>query len=222
MRGAALAAAASQLALVLYVLPPDRVLGELARRQEASVPSPVRMEATLSGEAWPSGVRYELLPGRGLRVADAAGDRWLVQDGRVTGSESRGSAPAPWVAAPELLALRGRAEIAGWLERAGVDLQRSMLARCGDADCFLLGGRDQPAQLWVDKDQFEVRRFRSAEGWSLEFEEYRDWEGLRFPARIRIDLGGASLGVIQIDRIDKAPDLISADFSSRWLQARDR
>jgi hypothetical protein len=222
MRGAALVAAASQLALLLYVLPPDRVLGELARRREASAPSPLRMEATLSGEAWPARARYELYPGRGLRVADGEGSRWLVQDGHVTGPASEGSASALWVSAPELLALRGRAEISGWLERAGVDLQSSVLARCGDADCFRLGGRDQPGQLWVDKDQFEVRRFRSPEGWSLEFEDYRDWDGLRFPSRIRVELAAATLGVIQIERIDRAPELSSADFSPRWVQSKDR
>jgi hypothetical protein len=65
----------------------------------------------------------------------------------------------------------------------GVDLRRNQLARCGEADCFVLGGREATAQLWIEKDRFEVRRVLGRAGDLVEFESGTGWAAFGSPPR---------------------------------------
>jgi hypothetical protein len=208
------ASLASCVALLLgYVLPTDRVIGEMARLRARSPVLSVDALLEADDAAWPERVRFDLHPELGARIEDDAGGRWLL-----LADPARGSSPgAAWLPAPELLVMQEKGQILRWLRRAGVDVLFNELARCGDADCFVIGGRSGGAQLWVDKDSFDVWRFRSGDGRAIHFEEYADWDGLRFPSRMRIQDPLGPLGVIRVERVRRASNL--GDFSRRWLES---
>jgi hypothetical protein len=211
-----IAALACCAALLLgYVLPADRVIEEMAR-QRARRPA-LRVDAVLETDdaAWPGRVRIDLHPELGARVEDDAGGRWLL-----LADSARSTSPdAAWLPAPELLVLQQERQILRRLRRAGVDVLLNELGRCGDADCFVIGGRAGGAQLWVDKDSFDVWRFRAADGRVIHFEEYADWDGLRFPSRMRIQDSLGPLGIIRVERVRRASNLGRGDFSPRWLES---
>jgi hypothetical protein len=90
----------------------------------------------------------------------------------------------------------------------GVDLRRNQLARCGEADCFVLGGREATAQLWIEKDRFEVRRVLGRAGDLVEFESYRDRVGrLRLPSQIRVTDPSGGETLVRVVGVERAPGL---------------
>lgn len=211
-----LALAVLAAGLMGYVLPAERVVTEMARLRARSPHLRVEIGVLTGAEEAPERARLELNADRGVRVTDGRGGRWLVRDQRVEGSA--GAAGSDWVPDVEVLSVQGEEAISRWLQGAGVDLRRNTLARCGDADCFVLGGRDQRAQLWVDKDQLDVLRLVSPDGRSLLFQDYRDWAGIRFPGRILIQEGEDPIAELEIREVSPAPELEGADFSRRWLE----
>lgn len=199
-----------------YVISGERVLHQLvgARAELA----PMMVEAELEGEDGEEAgsVRFELDPDRGVRVRDAAEGRWLLVGGRIwarAGDEIPG-----WIPPLELLVVRDEERLTGWLLDLGIDLSTNQLARCGEGDCFVLGGASEPEQLWIDKDRFEVRRRRSARGRVADFDGYRDWNGIRFPDRIRLGDPLGPLATLRITRVAVAPSLAREDFSPAWLE----
>ena len=212
----ALALVVLALALVGYVLPAERVVREMAKLRARTPHLRVEIGILVGEEEAPERARLEVHVDRGVRVTDDRGRRWLVRHQRVEGSG--GADSGDWVPDVEVLAVQGEKGISSWLSAAGVDLRRNTLARCGNADCFVLGGRDRRAQLWVDKDQFDVLRFVTPDGRSVLFEDYRDWSGLRFPARILIRDGEIPIAELEIHEVSPAPELDGADFSRRWLE----
>ncbi len=194
-----------------YILPAERVVLELVRVRENALP--LRLETALRGivSSWPEQVTLELHPDFGLRVSDTEGGSWLLRQGRVVA----GSPPrAPlWIPDIEILALRTEEGLRAWLRRARVDLSRNELARCGESDCFILGGTRSPGQVWLDKDRFEVVRVVLPEGRQLVFEGYQDWSGVRFPRDIKILDSHGPLATLSVQRLGAAPDLGADDFS---------
>jgi hypothetical protein len=200
-----------------FVLPPDKIVHVVASRRSAAPPLRVELEVSRAGEDEPLQVRAELHPERGVRLNDEEGRRWLVRQGRVSGGD--GDRSRGWVPELDILVLRDEEALQAWLDVQGVDTTLSQLARCGDADCFVLGGREQPNQLWLDKDSFEIRRFRSRSGRVLELDEYADWEGVRFPAHARVSDSLGPVAELTVRSVEAAPDLDRADFSQAWLLA---
>ena len=204
------------LALAAYVIPGDRVVREVARVRASAVP--LRVEAQLEDVA-PDEQRalvIELHPSHGARIQDDRGARWLPRAGEVL-------APAGvdipvWIPPADVLALAREDLLLAWLSGAGVNLSWSRLARCGDVDCIALGEAEARAQLWVDKDRFEVRRVSLAAGRSVGFEGWRDWAGRRFPERMRAAESDAPLGTLRVTAVRAAPELSRADFSEAWLR----
>lgn len=197
-----------------YVIPGERVVRELARARGGAAPLRVEAELQLADDDSPSRIVLELHPEGGARVEDGQGGRWLLQGGRVVSRD--GSAPV-WIPPVDVLVLAGEPALLGWVRDAGIDLSVSGLARCGDADCFVLGRRESEEQLWVDQTRFEVRR-TLLRGRRADFEAWRDFGAARFPERIRIgDAEGprASLRVLSVER---AKGLGPADFSPAWLR----
>lgn len=201
--------------LVAWVLPPQRVVQELVRLR-ATRP-PLRVETVLiEGERnWPEAVSFDLHPEYGVRVSGDRDGRWLFIGGHpVAGVSAR--IPA-WLPDLSGLVLREEEALLAWLEFLGVDPERSQLARCGDADCFVLGGRDGPAQVWVDKERFEIKRVVSSDGRVVEFEEYTDWGGLRFPRTLRVGTRAGPVATLEIVRADRASGLSPKDFALEWV-----
>ena len=135
---------AGLLALLVlgYVLPGERVILQLTTLREKQ--APLRVEATLvDGDPdWPSRVRFELHPEFGFRVSVENGGRWLVENGRVVAASDQ-KVPA-WIPALGILVLKPEEALRAWLEWARIDIAVNQLARCGESDCFVVGGREAP------------------------------------------------------------------------------
>jgi hypothetical protein len=209
-------ALAGLVALLAYVLPGERVLEQMAA-QRASAPA-LRVEARLDGigESWPQRVVLELHPRFGCRVSGGAGERWLLRDGRV---QAGSSLPAPpWLPELDVLIVPDKAGLARMLGELGIDTSISELARCGDRDCFVLGGRSGAAQLWLDKDSFEVVELRLADHRRVEFSAPRAGSGARFPGEIRINDEWGKIATLSTEAAGAAKDLRAEDFSPRWVE----
>ncbi len=212
---------AGLLALLVlgYVLPGERVILQLTAVREKQ--APLRVEATLvDGDSdWPSRVRFELHPDFGFRVSGGNGGRWLVENGRVVGASDQ-KVPE-WIPALGILILKPEEALRAWLDWARIDITLNQLARCGDSDCFVVGGRKGPRQLWIDKDRFEIRRWVAGRGSGIEFTGWTEWgRSLRFPAQIRVIDRDETFAEFQIDRVISAPDLSEADFAPDWVRTR--
>jgi hypothetical protein len=198
-----------------YVLPSARVLDqlELARKKQPAL----HLTGQLAGSdrSWPPKVEVDLHPELGIRFDDGAGGRWVVRGGRPAAS-SRGDLPV-WIPQLEPLILPGRAQLERWLVGAGIDWERNELGRCGNEDCFVLGGRDGESQLWLEKDRFEVRELRAPSGRRYVFQDYREFEGRRFPGKIAVIDGDQEIAVWTVLAVFEVPKLGPQDFSERWV-----
>ena len=208
------------LGLLAYILPGEVVVEQLAALRGRG--ETVRFEATLDGlsEDWPDQVTIELHPTRGDRVADNQGGRWLLAGGQVLAGSRM---PAPrWIPPLDLLVMRGEIPIDRFVRGLGVDLETNELARCGEQDCFVLGGRASAAQIWLDKDSFELLEIRLEDGSRTEFSGYQTWGGKggpRLPSEITLFDSFGRIGSLSLARAGRASDLQASDFSARWVEA---
>ena len=203
-----------------FVLPGERVLLQLEAQRER-IP-PLRVEARLTGESaeaadWAPRVVFELHPLFGYRVSDSHGGRWLVRGGRVLASNEPHI--PDWIPALEILVLRRAEELQAWLDWARVDTQVNQLGRCGESDCFVLGGRAATRQLWIDKDSFEVLRWVASSGRGIEFAQYANWGRVRFPSEIRIVERDRNFAVFSVTAVRAAPELEEAGFAPEWARS---
>ncbi len=200
-----------------YVLPGTRVPMALAQQRVKQRAVRVEAELTGAGDEWPSEVVFELHPEHGYRVSDDQGGRWLIRDGAVLGATQR---PVPvWIPDLEILVLNQEEAIQAWFVRAGIDLGTNELVRLEQRDCFLLGGQGARAQVWIDKDQMEILRWRSRGGRSTEYRSYSGWDGGRFPAVIELadrERPFATLAVHAVTRVK----LRERDFKASWASAQ--
>lgn len=204
------------LAALAYILPVDRVVMQLAREHE-SAPA-LRIEASLEGigDGWPGSVSFELHREFGLRVEGDHGNRWLfLADGGVQGT--RLPAP-PWIPDLRLLALEDEEQLWQLVAATGLDPGVSELARCGELDCFVLGGRRARAQLWVEKDRFEILEASDRRGRRTRYADYRTWDRVRFPAEIEVFDSYGSVATLHIDSVARVR-LREEHFSPSWLGA---
>ena len=200
-----------------YVLPAERVVRQLEQLRQKQVP--LRIEAELSGVSggWPSEVVFELHPEHGYRISDDQGGRWLIRGGNVVAGTSQ---PAPvWIPELELLILKLEEELLAWFRRAQVDLRRNELARCGELDCFVLGGEGGRSQVWIDKDSFEILRWTGNSGRSVEFLSYADWSGQRFPAIVELRDRHGAFATLAVHAVKRASRLGAGDFSPDWVES---
>jgi len=200
-----------------FVLPVDRVMQELSRLRR-DLP-PVQIEAVLGGigSGWPEKVVLDLHPELGLRVRSDEQGRWLIRNGRLVAGT--GPRVPIWVPPIEILALRKPEAIHAWLDAFGVDRSANRLARCGEADCFVIGSSRSPGQVWLDKDRFEVIRVVLPEGRRIEFAGYRDWAGIRFPSKIEILDEHGALATLVLGGVSRAAIPKADEFSPRWVNA---
>ncbi len=207
------------LALILpwaYILPPDRVLDQVIQARSSAVPVSLRLALDGVDPTWPKEIRIDLHPVGGVRIDDLQGGRWVVRRGRVVAA-NQAQIPA-WLPQLELLSFPTVDSLSLFLEDSGVDLLRSELARCGADDCFVIGGRDSSAQLWVEKDGFELRTWVVAFGKRFDLTRYRDWGKIRFPSKIEVLDGSGRLATLDVRTLEPAPQLSPNDFSDRWTR----
>jgi hypothetical protein len=200
-----------------FVLPVDRVMQELSRLRR-DLP-PIQVEAVLAGigSGWPEHVVLDVHPELGLRVRSDEPGRWLIRSGRLVAGASQ-RIPI-WVPPIEILTLRKTESIHAWLDAFSVDRSANRLARCGDADCFVIGSPRSPGQVWLDKDRFEVIRVVLPEGRRVEFAQYRDWAGIRFPSKIEILDEHGALATLVLEGVSRAAISKADEFSPRWVNA---
>jgi hypothetical protein len=201
-------------ALLAYVLPADRVLEQVAAKRAGR--QALRVEARLAGigESWPERVVLELHPTLGCRVSDPRGQRWLLRDGRL----QAGTQPVPpWLPELDVWIVPDVPGLSRLLAELGIDAGANELARCGERDCFVLGGRAGDAQLWLDKDSFEVVELRLPSHRRIEFAEPRSWSGARFPGELRIHDEWGKIATLSVETAGPARDLRAEDWSARWV-----
>jgi len=208
---------AAALALLLaYVLPGQRVIEQLAARRASAVPLHVEARLEGIGESWPARVVIELHPRLGARISDQRGGRWLLRDGRL----QAGTQPLPpWVPELDVLLAPDVAALGALFAALGIDASVNELGRCGERDCFVLGGRSGGAQLWLDKDSFEVVELRLAGQRRIEYAAPKAWSGTRFPAEIRIHDEWGKIATLSVEAAGPAQVLRAEDFSARWVDS---
>ncbi len=204
------------LAWLAYFASGDSVVSQLAAARAGQPALHVEGALSTAAPAAPSHLSIDLHPEYGMRVADDRGGRWVVQRGRVLAGTTL---PLPgWLPDLEVLCLRHDADLRAWLGVQGIDASANELARCGDGDCYVLGTRQSLAQLWVEKRALEVRRVVLPGRGSLDLEEWRVFDALRFPARIELSRDGAT-ATIAVESVVPATQLAASDFSSSWVQS---
>jgi hypothetical protein len=204
------------LAWLSYFASGESVVTQLAAAR-AGQPA-LHVEGALSAAApdAPTRLSIDLHPEFGMRIADDRGGRWVVQRGRVLAGTTQ---PLPgWLPDLEVVALRHDSDLRAWLGTQGIEVSANELARCGDGDCYVLGTRQSLAQLWVEKRALEVRRLVLPGRGSLDLEEWRSFDRIRFPARLELSRDGAT-ATIAVESVVPAASLISTDFSASWAQA---
>ena len=204
------------LAWLAYFVSGDRVVAELAAAQAARPPLHVECAVSSSASYAPTSLSIDLHPEFGMRVADDRGGRWVVLRGRVLAGTTL--PPPAWLPDLEVLALRHESDLLVWLGVQGIDVTANELARCGDGDCYVLGTRQSLAQLWIEKRPLEVRRLVLPGRGHSDFEEWRSFEGIRFPARIEISRAEGT-ATLAVESATAAGPLTAGDFSQSWVQA---
>ena len=202
---------------LLYIAPPARLLPLLEKsRPEVSA---IRMQAELRGQTLgePGLVTLEAHVDFGVRGSSHLGGRWLLQRGRVTVAGATGS--GRWVPELEILLIHTPEQFRNWFSTRRIDFERNDLARLGERDCFIIGGLESSAQLWLDKETLEVVRFVSASGVQTDYRAYSNFDRLRLPGVIEVQRGGTPL-LLEIESVELAPELGPNDFSRSWLSDR--
>jgi hypothetical protein len=204
------------LAWLAYFASGERVVAQLAAAQAARPALHVQAALSSSASDAPASLSIDLHPELGMRVADDRGGRWVVQRGRVLAGTTL---PLPaWLPDLEVLGLSHEVDLRAWLGQQGIDATANELARCGDADCYVLGTRQSLAQLWIEKRPLEVRRIVLPGRGQSDLEEWQSFERIRFPTRIEIS-GGGGTATLAVQSAGPAPKLSSADFSEAWVRA---
>jgi hypothetical protein len=197
-----------------YVLPAPRALEQIGKA--GALRGPISLVVRVEGvdPTWPGQVTIDVHPREGVRVDDGRGGRWVVRGGRVVGAST--SALPAWLPQLEVLAFSSAEALTSWLQASGVDVEVNELGRCGAEDCFVIGGRQGAAQLWVEKDRFEARRWVSGLGRSFEFGPYATFGNVKFPSKIEIFETEGRLATLTVSQLSPASTLGPADFSPRW------
>ena len=200
-----------------FVLSTERVIVELSHAREGQ--PALRVEGTLEGVGadWPERLRIDLHPDHGLRLETDRGDRWVVRHGRLLAGP-RERLPV-WLPQLEVLVLQPVGALQAWLEGVGIDSSANELGRCGEVDCFVIGGRAAAAQLWIDKDSLEIVQIRLPERRSTLLETYQSWEEIRFPSKISVLDEHGAVASFLVEKLAPVRGLGAADFSAGWASS---
>ena len=200
-----------------WIAPGDQVVTRLAEARTDQ--PPLRIEAQVSSPRDGSAARkltLEVHPELGGRAADDKGGRWVWNIGRtISGTQ----VPAPaWLPDLEPLLMRREGDLRTWLTADGVNLAANELAQCGDGDCWVLGTRAGPGQVWIEKPGFELRRVVRATSQRIAFDEWQNFGKVRFPAKIEIADEKGVVAVLTVQSVNPIA-LSAADLQPSWTQA---
>jgi hypothetical protein len=201
------------MALAGFVLEGDRVVAQIAEVRRGT--PPVRLTVTIGPPEDPQDRAWiDLHPSGGWRIRDEQGRTWIGRGSRVLRGEQ--SDPPVGLVESWLLVTSEERELTRLLGQVGIDLRRSRLARCGDADCFVLGAREGESQIWVEKSRFEIRKYVDRRGMQLDFDRYRRGvRSLRLPSRVLVVDAAGSIAEVLIQEAEAAPRLSSDPDLSR-------
>jgi len=200
-----------------YILPGDQVVAQLAEARAGQ--PPLRIEALVSSPRDTSAARkltLEVHPELGGRAADDRGGRWVWNTGRtISGTQVP---PPAWLPDLAPLLLRREGDLRTWLATDGVNLSANELARCGDGDCWVLGTRAAPGQIWIEKSGFELRRVVHSSSVRVAFDQWQPFGKIRFPAKIEISDEKGVVALLTVQSVNPIA-LSAADLQPSWLQA---
>jgi hypothetical protein len=205
------------LAWLAYITPGERVVAQLAAARAGQGPIHVETSVASTQDGAAKRLAFDLHPELGLRASDDQGRRWLVQQGRVVAGSQM--PPPTWLPDLEVLVLASSGALHSWLVAHGVDPNVNELGRCGDGDCYVLGGRQGAAQLWVEKSGFEVRRVSLPGQAGLELDTWKAFDKRRFPGVIALASDSGPIATFTVESVVAAPALGGGDFSAAWVQA---
>jgi hypothetical protein len=164
-----------------------------------------------------------------LRSHQGFVERHLLQGSEYTASRDGEllAAPRPFLPPIFLLQAGSGAALRAALESFGVAAGDVALGLADERDCYVLGGRaigpatgaspGRPA-LWVDMETFDVVRIDAPDGVRFRFGPASDFDGLRAPAWISIEVPGQAPARLEVVRASRA-NAPAAAFGRDWLAA---
>jgi hypothetical protein len=152
-----------------------------------------------------------------LRHQDGFVERQLRTSGGLVAARDAAPLESPHPLAPPLwplLASTGGGLLAQ-LGELGGDPAQIALGHDGERDCYVLGGKQAGASIWVDKDTQQVARVDLADGTRYRFLAWATRGGALLPGRIEIET--PALGFV-LELTSAAPATPAADaFAEAWL-----
>lgn len=152
-----------------------------------------------------------------LRHQDGFVERQLRRSGGLLAARDGERIEGPHPLAPPFWVLQastGGALLAR-LGELGGDPARVELGYDGEHDCYVLGGRQGGASIWVDKDTQQVVRIDLGDGTKYRFLAWSMRDGAQLPGRIELETPVLSF---VLELTSAAPATPAADaFSESWL-----
>jgi len=162
-----------------------------------------------------------------LRSNQGFVERHLLQGSEYTASRDgeRLGSPRPFLPPVFLMQSTSGAALRAALASFGVSPVDVVLGLAEDRDCYVLGGRLPRTEdgnerrlpsMWVDMDTYDLVRVDRPDGVRFEFGPSVDFEGIRAPGWISIEVPGQDAARLEIDRVARA-NAPAAAFGEDWL-----
>jgi hypothetical protein len=233
--------AAALFALLLGLVPAagaaipeaQRIADAAARaNQKAGRAEPIILDVSLRiGDSEPLATGVLASHPTGLARLELRSHQGFVERHLLQGSEYTASrdgqlltAPRPFLPPIFLLQAGSGAALRAALESFGVAGGQVALGLADERDCYVLGGRalggTGPAlpALWVDMDSFDVVQVDAPDGVRFRFGPSADFDGLRAPTWISIEVTGQAPARLEVVRASRA-NAPAAAFGRDWLMA---
>jgi hypothetical protein len=214
----------------------QRIAEALARaNQKAGRTEPIILDVSLRiGDSEPLATGVLASHPTGLARLELRSHQGFVERHLLQGSEYTASRDGQLLAAPRpflppifLLQAGSGAALRAALESFGVAAGAVALGLADERDCYVLGGRaigpgtgSGPGLpgLWVDTESFEVVRIDAPDGVRFRFGPAADFDGVRAPAWISIEVPGQAPARLEVVRASRA-NAPAAAFGRDWLAA---
>ena len=196
---------------------------------------PLLLDVTLRiGDSQPLATGVLATHPTGLARLELRSNQGFVERHLLQGSEYSASrdgrmlrSPRPFLPPLFLLQAISGAALRAALSSYGISAGEVVLGLAYDRDCYVLGGRLPRAadgderrlpSLWIDMDSFEVVQVDRQDGVRFRFGPPGDFEGVRAPTWISIEVPGQPPARLDVERAATA-DAPAAAFSTDWLMA---
>lgn len=164
-----------------------------------------------------------------LRSSQGFVERHLLQGSEYTASRDGEvlRSPRPFLPPVFLLQAGSGAALRAALSSFGVSSGEVALGLAEDRDCYVMGGRlpggsgeedSRLPSLWVDMDTLDVVRIDGSDGVRFRFGPAGDFDGIRAPSWIAIEVPGQTPARLEVVRAARA-NAPAAAFGRDWLMA---